>query len=99
MGKRKVETGNPEDGLTMKTGRTMNTPQLYEVRVASHLSAIWGARFEGLSIRLEPEGETVLSGMLDQAALHGVFVKIRDLGLYLISVNPIETAESKDATR
>ena len=78
----------------MKTGQTMNAPQLYEIRVASHLSANWAARFEGLSIRHEPEGETALSGMLDQAALHGVFVKIRDLGLYLISVNPVETAES-----
>jgi hypothetical protein len=77
----------------------MNAPQLYEIRVASHLGANWAARFEGLSMRHEPEGQTALSGMLDQAALHGVFVKIRDLGLYLISVNPIETAESKDATR
>lgn len=83
----------------MKNQRTMNTPRLYEIRVASHLSANWAARFEGLSMRHEPEGETALSGMLDQAALHGVFVKIRNLGLYLISVNPIETAESNDATR
>jgi len=97
MRKRKVETRNPVDGLTMKTGRTMNTPQLYEIRVASHLSANWEARFEGLSMRHEPEGETVLSGILDQAALHGVFVKIRNLGLYLISVNPIETPKSNDA--
>ena len=78
----------------MKAGQTMNAPQLYEIRVASHLSANWAARFEGLSIRHEPEGETALSGMLDQAALHGVFVKIRDLGLYLISVNPVETVGS-----
>jgi len=99
MGKRKVETGNREDGLTMKTGRTMNAPRMYEIRVVSHLSANWATRFEGLSMRHEFEGQTVLSGMLDQAALHGVFLKIRDLGLYLISVNPIETAESKDATR
>jgi hypothetical protein len=40
-----------------------------------------------LSMRHEPEGETVLSGELDQAALHGVLVKIRNLGLNLISVN------------
>jgi hypothetical protein len=52
-------------------------------------------RFEGLSMRHEPEGETVLSGMLDQAALQGVFVKIRDLGLKLISVNPVEAADPK----
>ena len=78
----------------MKTQRTMNVPELYEIRVAGHLSANWAARFEGLSMRHEPEGETVLSGMLDQAALHGVFMKIRDLGLNLISVNRIGAMES-----
>ena len=78
----------------MKTQRTMNAPELYEIRVAGHLSANWAARFEGLSMRHEPEGETVLYGMLDQAAIHGVFVKIRNLGLNLISVNPVEAAGS-----
>ena len=68
----------------------MNAPEMYEIRVAGHLSANWAARFEGLSMRHEPEGETVLSGMLDQAAIHGVLVKIRDLGLNLISVNRVE---------
>jgi hypothetical protein len=73
----------------MKTQRTMNTPELYEIRVAGHLSTNWTARFEGLSIRHQPEGETVLSGLLDQAALHGALAKIRDLGLNLISLNRI----------
>jgi hypothetical protein len=68
---------------------------MYEIRVAGHLSANWTARFEGLSMRHEPEGETVLSGMLDQAAMHGVFMKIRDLGLTLISVNRVEAAGPK----
>jgi hypothetical protein len=62
--------------------------------VEGHLSANWAARFEGLSMRHEPEGETVLSGMLDQAALHGVFIKIRNLGLNLISVNRVGSTES-----
>jgi hypothetical protein len=75
--------------ITMKNQRTGNTPEVYEIRVAGHLSENWAARFEGLAMRHEPEGETVLTGMLDQAAMHGVFVKIRDLGLYLISVNRI----------
>ena len=78
----------------MKSQRNMNAPQEYEIRVASHLSANWAARFEGLSMRHEPEGETTLSGMLDQAALHGVFMKIRSLGLYLISVNQINPKTS-----
>ena len=72
----------------------MNAPRLFEIRVAGHLSANWAARFEGLSIRHEPEGETVLSGMLDQAGLHGVLIKIRSLGLNLISVNPVEAPGS-----
>ena len=73
----------------MNTQRTMNAPASYEIRVAGHLSANWAARFEGLSMRHEPGGETVLSGKLDQAALHGVLMKIRDLGLKLVSVNRI----------
>ena len=65
----------------------MNEPELYEIRLAGHLSVTWKARFEGLCIRLDPGGETVLSGTLDQAALHGVLIRIRDLGLKLISVH------------
>lgn len=78
----------------MKTQRRINAPEPYEIRVAGHLSENWAARFDGLSMRHEPEGQTTLSGMLDQAALHGVFVKIRDLGLNLISVNLVESRES-----
>ena len=77
----------------MKNQRRINAPEPYEIRVAGHLSENWAARFEGLSMRHEPEGETVLSGMLDQSALHGVLVKIRNLGLNLISVNPGESTE------
>lgn len=79
----------------MKTQRTKNAPVLYEIRVAGHLSVNWATRFEGLSILHDPEGETVLAGPLDQAALHGVLVRIRDLGLNLISVNRVKVAESK----
>jgi len=73
----------------MRNQRTMNAPASYEIRVASHLSVNWATRFEGLSLRHEPNGETVLSGRLDQAALHGVLARIRDLGLNLISVNQV----------
>jgi len=83
----------------MKTQQTMNAPEMYEICVAGHLSANWAARFEGLSMRHQPDGETVLSGLLDQAALHGVLMKIRDLGLKLISVKRIgedNSAQSMD---
>ena len=72
----------------------MNAPELYEIRVAGHLSANWASRFEGLSMQHQPEGQTVLLGCLDQAALHGVLARIRDLGLKLISVNRVEVAGS-----
>jgi len=78
----------------MKNQPNLNSPQLYEIRVAGHLSSNWAARFEGLAMRHEPEGETVLIGMLDQAALQGVFTKIRDLGLNLISVNRVNAEKS-----
>ena len=77
----------------MKTQRVTNAPQMYEIRVAGHLSQNWAARFEGLSLHHDPAGETVLSGMLDQSALHGVLVRIRDLGLNLISVNRVGDAK------
>lgn len=79
----------------MKNQRTTNEPEMYEIRVAGHLSENWKARFDGLSIRLEPDGETVMIGMLDQSAMQGVFVKIRDLGLKIISVNPVGTPGSR----
>ena len=74
----------------MKTQQEMNAPEMYEIRVAGHLSEIWETRFEGLTMLHVPEGETVLSGKLDQAGLHGVLARIRDLGLKLISIKPIE---------
>jgi hypothetical protein len=72
----------------------VNAPELYEIRVAGHLSERWTARFEGVSMRHDPEGETVLSGRLDQAALHGVLTMVRDLGLKLIAVIRMEEESS-----
>ena len=80
--------------LAMNTQHTTNAPKLYEIRVAGHLSDNWAGRFEGLSMRHEPEGETVLTGELDQAALYGVLMLIRDLGLKLLSVNRVEGARA-----
>ena len=90
MGKREDYIRDPEDWLTMNTQRSINRPRLYEIRVEDYLSETWSTYFEGLSIRHEPEGETVLSGILDQAALHGNLIKIRNLNLILISVNRVE---------
>jgi hypothetical protein len=66
-------------------------PELYEIRVTGHLDARWAEWFEGLTIRLEDNGDTLLTGpVIDQAALHGLLKRVRDLGLPLISVSPVE---------
>lgn len=60
----------------------------YEIRVEGHLTVLWSDWFEGLAIRNDPSGETVLSGsFIDQAALFGTLTKIHSLNLTLISVN------------
>jgi len=61
-------------------------PEWFEIRVEGELPCDWSNWFEGLDIQPRPRGESVLSGHLDQAALHGVLAKIRDLNLKLISV-------------
>lgn len=59
----------------------------YEIRVEGHLSESWSSWFDGMVIQPMESGETVLSGpLVDEAALHGVLMKIRDLGLPLIEV-------------
>ncbi|HEY5138582.1 MAG TPA: hypothetical protein VIJ25_04605 [Methylococcales bacterium] len=68
-----------------------NQPQCYEIRLKGHLAARWTNRFEGLAITLEENGDTLLTGpVIDQAALHGLLKKVRDLGLSLVSVCPLE---------
>lgn len=63
----------------------------YEIRVKSHLGPASAAAFTGFSIRHQDSGETVLSGpVVDQAALHGILMKIRDLGLILVEVKCVE---------
>ena len=65
---------------------------VYQIRLEGHLGPQWAAWFGGLSITLEDNGETLLTGpVVDQAALHGLLRKARDLGIPLISairVNP-----------
>jgi hypothetical protein len=62
-------------------------PLIYQIRLEGHLGLQWTDWFDGLSITLEDNGDTLLTGpVADQAALHGLLRKIRDLGMPLLSV-------------
>jgi hypothetical protein len=62
-------------------------PLVYQIRIEGHLGRQWADWFEGLAITLEDTGETLLTGpVVDQAALHGLLKKVRDLGMPLLSV-------------
>ena len=68
----------------------------YEIRVKGHLDPSWSEWFDGLQITNEPNGEALLSGHIpDQAALHGVLAKVRDLNLQLISVTSVHTDQQE----
>jgi len=70
-------------------GRHQNSGR-YEIRVEGHLEARWAAWFDGLALTPGSDGTTTIHGpVADQAALHGLLQKIRDLGLPLISVNHV----------
>ena len=67
---------------------------IYQIRVTGHLGSEWIDWFDGLSITLQDNGETLLSGpVVDQAALHGLLRKVRDLGLPLLSVTLMKPDE------
>lgn len=67
-------------------------PTLYRIRIKGQLDSQWTDWFEGLTITLEENGDTLITGpVIDQAALHGLLKKVRDLGMPLISVCTVES--------
>jgi hypothetical protein len=65
-----------------------NEARRYEIRIEGHLETRWAAWFDGMSLTHAPDGTTALSGMVaDQAHLHGLLQKLRDLGVPLISIS------------
>ena len=70
-------------------------PLVYQIRIKGHLGRDWTDWFEGLSITLEDNGETLLTGpVIDQAALHGLLKKVRDVGMPLLSVIEVQFNEN-----
>jgi hypothetical protein len=75
---------------TAPTGRPASPPR-YEIRLQGHLESRWAVWFDGLTVTYDRDGTTALRGpVVDQAALHGVLQKVRDLGLTLISDTPLD---------
>ena len=71
-------------------------PKVYQIRIKGHLGSQWTDWFEGLTITLEDSGDTLLTGpVVDQAALHGLLKKVRDLGMPLVSVNCVDPGRAK----
>ena len=70
---------------------------LYEIRIRGHLDDQWTAWFEELTLTLEDNGDTLLTGpVVDQAALHGLLRKVRDLGMPLLSVNRVKPDQADE---
>ena len=73
----------------------METPTIYTIRVKGHLDLYWADWFDGLTISHQESGETLLTGpVVDQAALFGLLLKIRDLNLPLLAVTHLDPESS-----
>lgn len=74
-----------------KPKKETGSPYVYQIRIRGHLSDPWANWFEGLTIALEDDGDTLLTGpVVDQAALFGLLKKVRDLGMPLVSIHCVE---------
>jgi hypothetical protein len=79
----------PSDPHGISAADRTRNPQ-YEIRVKGHLGSRWAAWFDGLSLTTDADGTTVIRGaVVDQAALHGLLQRLRDLGIPLLSLNEL----------
>ena len=67
-------------------------PMAYQIRITGQLDARWADWFEGLTITLDGDDTLITGPIIDQAALHGLLKRVRDLGMPLVSVSPVEPA-------
>jgi hypothetical protein len=80
---------------TFNTEKHPGQPMVYQIRLKGHLGRHWTDWFDGLTITLEDNGETLLTGPVpDQAALHGLLKKVRDLGMPLLSVVGVKPGQA-----
>ncbi len=78
-----------------ETNQNHDEPGFYEIQIKGHLDDRWSDWFGGMTVTLEENGNTLITGpLVDQAALHGLLKKVRDLGMPLVSVVPIEPGQS-----
>jgi hypothetical protein len=71
-------------------------PMVYRIRIKGHLGREWADWFGGLTLTLEDNGETLLTGLVvDQAALHGLLKKVRDVGMPLLSVMRVKPGQAE----
>jgi hypothetical protein len=82
----------------LESKSTSNQTVIYQIRIKGHLDSQWTGWFEGLTITREEDGSTLLTGpVVDQAALHGLLKKVRDLGMPLVSVSPLEPGQANQS--
>jgi hypothetical protein len=69
----------------------MSDEQIYQIRIRGHIGENWASWFDGLTLRRIESGDTIISGVIpDQAALHGILMIVRDLGLTLVEVKCLD---------
>ncbi len=79
----------------INSGSDPGQPLVYQIRIKGHLGRQWTDWFGGLTITLEDNGDTLLTGpVVDQAALHGLLKKVRDLGMPLLSVSRVTPGQA-----
>ena len=77
--------------MSSPADRPVDRPGWYEIRLTGHLAARWASRFDGMTLTTHDDGTTLIEGaVVDQAALHGLFRTLRDIGLPLVSVTRVD---------